>query len=168
MLGSLQSPPIIVRSSRRKWFLILCAAVFFVWAALLPDLPAVMKYLGLFFFGAGIPIAVFKLIKPDTLEINPQGIEWRSSFQTQHYRWRDVANFRTYRPTSKTPNSHVGFDFAPEYTAKRAARSVAKHLAGVEGSLGGDWEISASELANMLNAGRAQWLTTANCAKASP
>jgi hypothetical protein len=167
MLGSLQNPPIIVGSSRRKWFLILCGAVIFVWAALHnfnnPNAglkATIFGYLSIFLFGAGIPIAVYKLIRPSTLEISPEGIKFKNLFQTRHYRWRDVANFRAYKPTRKSLSNHVGLDYASDYNpATHAARSAAKRLTGVEGSLGGDWEIGASELANLLNAARTQWFT---------
>jgi hypothetical protein len=123
-----------------------------------PKESAAMSYLIMIFFGAGIPLFGWRLIRPDVLTVAPDGLTWRSVLRTARYQWDDVQNFRAYKPTSKTISKHVGFDFTDSYRAKRGGPyGLAKAMTGVEGSLGGGWELGAAELAELLNDARARW-----------
>jgi hypothetical protein len=162
MHGSLDAPPIVIRSSRTYSALMLViAAVFVAIGAFMlgdPKESATISYLVIIFFGAGIPLFAWQLIHPSVLTLAPDGMTWRSPFRTLSYQWDDLQNFRPYKPTSKTISKHLGFDFTDSYHAKRGGPyGLAKAMAGVEGALGGGWELGAAELAELLNTARARW-----------
>jgi hypothetical protein len=163
MDGSFDLPPLIIRSSPTTSALMLLIAIGFVAAGLFilrdPTQSRTVAYLCIAFFGAGIPLFAWRLIRPDTLLLAPDGITWHSIFRTHHYQWSDVQRFRPYAPSGKTITKHLGFDFTDSYQARgHQFRGAAKTLTGVEGSLGGGWELSAADLADLLNKARARWL----------
>jgi len=122
--------------------------------------PSWIAYVGAAFFGVGIPIFAARFLRPDTLEVGPSGLVWRNLFRSTSFRWHDVRDFRPYRPTSKIRSPHIGFDFADDYKPEeRGSRAVVRQLTGVAGSLGGGWELDAADLANLLNAARARWVS---------
>jgi hypothetical protein len=162
MQGSLDAPPIVIRSSRTYSALMLLIAAGFVaiGAFMLrdPKESAAISYLIMIFFGAGIPLFAWQLIRPGVVTLGPDGVTWRSPFRTVHYRWDDLQNFRPYKPTSKTISKHLGFDFTDSYHASHGGpKSVTKAMTGVEGSLGSGWGLSADELAELLNQAQAHW-----------
>lgn len=162
MQGSLDQPPITVRSSQSTSLLMLLIAVvlvaIFIQMMKDPEQSRLVVWLGLVLFAACIPLFAWRLIRPDILILAPDGITWRSLLRTVHWSWDDVQGFRAYKPAPKAISKHVGFDFTPSYHAGSSGlRQAAKALTGVEGSLGGGWEIDAAELADLLNRARARW-----------
>ena len=162
MQGSLDQPPIVIRSSQQTSGLMLLASIVFVAGGVLvardPTQNPVMGYLGIAFFGAGIPLFAYRLIRPDVLTVAPDGIIWRTLFRTARWGWDDVQNFRSYAPASRTISKHLGFDFTDNYRLySKGLRRTAKALTGVEGSLGTGWELSAADLADLLNTARTRW-----------
>ena len=160
--GSLDQPPIVIRSSRLYSALMLLIAAGFVaiGAFMLrdPKESATISYLIMIFFGAGIPLFAWQLIRPGVLTLAPEGASWRSPFRTVHYQWNDLQNFRPYKPAGKSISKHLGFDFTDSYRAGHGGSyGLAKTLTGVEGSFGGGWELSAADLAQLLNQARARW-----------
>jgi Bacterial PH domain len=127
MQGSLNAPSIVIRSSRTYSALMLViAAVFVAIGAFMlrdPKESATISYLVMIFFGAGIPLFAWQLIRPSVLTLGPDGVTWRSPFRTVHYQWDDLQNFRACKPTSKTISKHLGFDFTDCYHIK-ARRTV--------------------------------------------
>jgi hypothetical protein len=161
MQGSLTQPSIVIRSSQMTPLLMLLAAIPLVAGSVLaardPTHSPMMGYLGIALFGACIPLAVCRLVRPDVLTVAPDGITWRSLFRTISWRWDDVQNFRPYAPTSRTIAKHLGFDFTDSYRVHgEALRYTARALTGGEGSVGGGWELSAADLADLLNTARAR------------
>jgi hypothetical protein len=122
--------------------------------------PAV-GYLGIAFFGLSIAVFVWRLIRPEILIVAPEGITWRSAFRTSHWQWSDLQSFRPYSPglAGRSISKGLGFDFTDSYYArnKRPRDSTVKAIAGVEGSFGGGWELSAADLADVLNKARIKW-----------
>jgi hypothetical protein len=167
MQVSLDNSPVIVRSSQRTalWMLVVCILFVGVFILMLRD-PAeqsnsLIAYAGAAFFGLGIPVFAARLLRPDTLEIGPSGLVWRSLFRSTSFRWRDVRNFRPYRPTARVRSPHIGFEFADDYQPeRRGSREAVRQFTGVEGSLGGGWEIDAAELVDLLNAAQARWASS--------
>jgi hypothetical protein len=160
--GSLDQPPIVVRSSRSTSFLMLIISVAFVAAGVGilrdPHQNHAMGYLGIAFFGLGIPIFAWRLVRPDILTLAPDGITWRNALRTTHWQWSDVERFRAYSPSSRSSSKHVGFDFTDRYHAEtRGLRQTTKAIAGVEGSLGGGWELGAADLSDLLNKAWIRW-----------
>jgi hypothetical protein len=158
--GSLDQPPIVVRSSRSTAFVMLIISIVFVLLILkIPNRNPTVSYLGIAFFGLGIPFSAWRFIRPDILIVAPEGITWRSALRTAHWQWSDVQSFRPYSPgRRRTVSKHLGFDFTESYYGQgRRLRHIIKATTGVEGSLGGGWELSAAELADLLNTARTQW-----------
>jgi len=160
MEGDLDQPPVVIRSSQRtSWWLLIASVVFVAGGVLMlrdPTQNPIVGYLAIIFFGAGIPIFAWRLIRPEVLTVSPDGLTWRSAFRTMHFRWDAVQRFRAYSPTG-TISKHVGFDFTDSQTQSKGLRQTAKALTGVEGALGSGWELSAADLADLLNAARARW-----------
>jgi len=162
MQGSLDQPPIMIRSSPTHSILILTIDIVFVTIFVFmlrdPASIAVVSYLGIVFFGAGIPIFTWRLIRPDILILSPDGITWRSTFRTINWSWDDVGSFRTWKPGSEMNMKHVGFDFTDNYLA-RSGRLFPpiRDITGVDGSLGTGWELKAAGLAELLNQARTRW-----------
>lgn len=162
MQGSLDLPPIVIRSSIFTSLLMLLIAMIFVaigvWVLRDPTENHTMAYLLIAFFGAGIPLFGWRLVRPDVLTVAPDGITWSTALRTVHWAWDDVQNFRAYSPASRTVSKHLGFDFTDSYRARNGQFSLtAKALTGVEGSFGGGWELGAADLADLLNKARARW-----------
>jgi hypothetical protein len=162
MQGSLDQPPIIIRSSPKHAVLMLVIGIIFVTVFTFtlrdPTQNRVIAYLGIALFGLCIPVFSWRLVRPDSLSISAGGITWRNALRTTHWAWDDVKAFRAYRPTSKNAIKHLGFDFTDNYYAKngRDLRAL-KPIIGVEGSLGTGWELSATNLAKLLNEARTRW-----------
>ena len=161
MQGSLDDPPIVIRSSRWKAALFLLIAAGFVaigiWMLTDPKASHWMAWLGIAFFGLGIPIFGLRVIRPDRLTLAPDGIIWRSVLRTSRWQWTDLHGFRPYSPTGGA-SQHVGFELTNSHQRRDGGiRGAAKALTGVEGSFGDGWELSAAELADLLNRARTRW-----------
>jgi hypothetical protein len=164
MQGSLDAPPIVIRASRGYSALMLLISIAFVASGVLiikdPKGSPTIAYLVMAFFGTGIPIFGWRFIHPDVLTLTPEGISWRSVVRSAQWTWDDVENFRAYAPTGKTISKHLGFDFTESYHAKRGgSRGIVKAITSVDGSLGTGWELSAADLADLLNKARVRWAT---------
>ncbi len=162
MEGDLDRPPVIIRSSQRTSLLFLIVSLGAVAGGVLMLRDAtqntIVSYFTIIFFGAGIPIFAWRLVRPDVLTVSPDGITWRSAFRTAHLRWDDLQRFRAYSPTSSSLSKHLGFDFTEGYDGQsKGLRQSVKSFTGVDGSLGGGWELNSADLAVLLNAARARW-----------
>jgi hypothetical protein len=87
--GSLDLPPLVIRSSRgTSLLLLLIAVVLVVIGAGMqrdPTQNPAIGYLEIIVFGAGIPIVGWRLIRPDLLTVTPDGITWRGVLRTVHW-----------------------------------------------------------------------------------
>jgi hypothetical protein len=160
--GSFDNPPIVIRSSKWKTALLLAVCIGFVAIGIFmlaggksANGPVWSAYLGIAFFGCGIPLFSMQLLRPDSLKLDPTGIIWRSVLRTTSWKWQDVRNFRPYRVFF---SRQVGFDFSESYPGQKKLRATNRSLAGVEGALTGAWEIGPVELAKLLNAARERWV----------
>lgn len=161
MQGSLAQPPIIIHSSRLVAAGMLLIVIGFVATGIMmardPEENPVVAYLVAGFFALGIPVFAWRLFRPDTLMLTPEGIFFQGMRGTDSWSWSEVRDFRPYRPTGKTILKHVGFNFADgERTG--APGPAAQQLPDVEGSLGNGWELGAADLADLLNRARGLWL----------
>jgi hypothetical protein len=161
MQGSHDAPSIIIRSSRAKIGTDVADRGGVCCDRRIPaPRPQAKRCLITTFFGAAIPIFAWRLIRPDILTLAPDGASWRSTFGTACWQWADLQDFRPYKPTSKTMSKHIGFDFTDSYRARYGGPcGLGKAMTGVEGSLGTGWELSAAELAELVNQARARWAT---------
>jgi hypothetical protein len=165
MQGSLDSPPVVISTSRAKAALIAVIAALFVamiiemWSSGAIAKMTVFKqfwmYAGLALFGLGLPLMLLRLIRPDRLMLSPNGIDWLA-LRKQSWRWSEVQHFRPYKVSRFS--SHVGFNFTDEYKRLNTMRQVSSFLTGgVESSFGGGWELSPREMAALLNDAKQRW-----------
>ena len=100
--GSLDLPPIVIRSSKRTSSLLLLIAAVFVaiGVGMLRDPtqnPAI-GYLEIIFFGAGIPIFGWRLSPPDLLTVAPDGIISPGAACCEPFTGHGTT-FKTFAPT---------------------------------------------------------------------
>lgn len=151
--GSLDHPPLIVRSSRWKALATLAVGLVFgfFWGRTNPHAGAAWDFAFHWAIAALIVgFGVFRLIKPSRLELSPTGLVWFTGIQTVRYAWSDFSGFAV--ETRPKGGSYAGFTLA-EKTAQRSAFSA------LSGSLGGGWDISVEELVVNLNDARRRWTT---------
>ncbi|HEX4634908.1 MAG TPA: hypothetical protein VH189_01925 [Rhizomicrobium sp.] len=160
MQGSLENPPVVISMSRRKvvWLLVLGVALTAMGVWLAANKPDDWRgYLCAGFFGLCIPVFVWQLLSPPRLEVSVRGIFWFTGRNTQTFLWKEFSGFRAYRPAPRTVSQHVGFEYAPDCPRRSKMTAVAHAMVGVDGSFGGNWEISAQDLADLLNQARQKW-----------
>lgn len=158
MQGSLDQPPIVIESSRSKTILLIVICTVFVaigwWMTHSGQTKdVVFAWLGIGFFGLGIPAGLIQLVRPATLEIGPTGVTLRTVFRAHSYRWSDVKDFRVFQIKSA---KLIGFDFTDSYPGQRALSGMNRSIAGVEASLPG-LSIGADQLCELLTAAQARW-----------
>ena len=145
MRGSLDRPPIVVRTSRAKAGLRLGVLAVLI-LAMSPMArthwianPLAWILIGL--FGALALTSVWELLAPGRLVIGPSGMEQRHLWRRRHWSWRQA---RRFQPAGNRFYRFVGFD-----RASGSGRGA--------GDLNQDWELPPPALANLLNAARARW-----------
>ncbi|HEX3674465.1 MAG TPA: hypothetical protein VHU87_09355 [Rhizomicrobium sp.] len=156
MRGSFDSPPVVIRTSR-----VGSAAGFAICSALgFTDLVSLIQagwawnyyaYFGLFLFGMGFLYFGWQLADPTALILSPDGLSWKNSFVTRHWRWQDIDNFRTM------PLGAVACDFFDENPRMRRLRAFNKKAAGSQGSFGFGWEGGAANVVETLRTARHRW-----------
>jgi len=162
MKGSLETPPIVIRAARWKSLLYLLICFFFAGIGAIALATGNMSlafwwaYVSVVFFGLGVVLFGWRILRPDTLALSPEGIFWRSLWRTIRWSWREVSNFRIVPLGPST--QQVGFDFTAAHEGQARLRAINAAVAGVEASLGGGWELAPAKLCDLLNAARAKWL----------
>lgn len=160
MQGSLDYPPIVIRSSAFRSILIMigCATVAaFGYLLIAMDPSGSSRAWGaLVGFGLGVPYFAWKALIPDTLTLSREGMEWRSRWKTTRWSWRDVSRFRAVR--IHIASEAVAFDLADGVTAPKTYTNYYVSYAGADASLGIGWELGATALADLLNTARARWV----------
>jgi hypothetical protein len=159
MKGSLNNPPIVVRGDRGKAAVLLLGCALFVaggmWMALDRGRDGGWGgYLCAGVFSLGVFVGAWQLVFPNWLEISPAGFSTTTLGRTHVTRWADVAEFGILRIGRERM---VGLNYAPGYAARAGLRRTAIALSGMEGSLGGGWEIAAPKLLELLNQAKARW-----------
>jgi hypothetical protein len=158
--GSFDSPPIVITMSRWKMGLLMLIAIAFTatgaWM-ISRDSGDFRGYLCTGFFGLGVLAFIWRFLSPPRLEISRQGISWFTGRKTLDFAWKDFAAFRVYKPSSRAMSKYVGYDYAPDNPKRGRMAAVAHAMAGVDGGFGGQWEISADDVAALLNQAKAKW-----------
>ncbi len=148
MQGSLERPPIVIRTDRRRAVLRLAVALLL--GALMSPLARTdwrangLLWIFIAIFGALGGASIWELIWPGRLVIDQDGFKQRDLWRTRRWPWTDV---RRFRPASNRFYHFVGFEHVP--TGRRRS-------GGIDG-LNQDWEISPPALAELLNRARARW-----------
>jgi hypothetical protein len=112
MQGTLDAPPIVIRTSRIANLIgfAVCTA---------------MAYYRIYIFGLGTIYFGWQLIGPNTLILAPDGFTWKTSFGHCQWAWNEVSNFRPM-PWGQLgwdvgDKSHSSFGFGWEMTTRNLA-----------------------------------------------
>jgi hypothetical protein len=81
MQGSLDAPPIIIRTLRTANLIGFAVC-------------AVMALFKVYIFGLGVIYFGWQLIDPNMLILARDGLTWKTSFGHRHWAWNQVSNFR--------------------------------------------------------------------------
>ncbi len=159
MIGSLDEPPIIIRTSREVslrglFFCFIIALVSIVSLATI-DAPARdNRYL--FLAGAVVGGLFFswQALRPSTLTLTPDGLTWGNSLRSRHWAWTEISNFR---PSSV---GGIGCDVADSRATTKLLSFVNMRLVGRNGAIGFGWEGGSVFVAELLETARARWLVS--------
>lgn len=149
MRGSLDDPPIIIRTARWKAVLHLGAVVLV--AAIMSPLARTplwnnpLAFMLYAIFGALAVASVWELVWPGRLVIDAEGFSQRDLWRTRRWSWSEARHFR---PAENRFYDFVGFDSVPGAAPRRTG--------GIDG-LNQDWELEPRALAALMNGARARW-----------
>jgi len=159
MQGSLERPPIVLRSKRTRGIGLVAVSVIFVAIALFQFAtakPSLNAFLNLGLFGLTGLVGIWMLVAPYRLVIGPDGLTQTMLWRTMKFAWTDIYNFRPIG--IGLTNKMIGFDYLRDPPKRRALRRLNAAFAGVQGALQPGWEIPPQDLANILNEARERWL----------
>ena len=149
MRGSLDQPPIVLRTDRRRALLrLLVLAVF---ASILSPVARTdwmsngWAWTVIGIFGLLALASLWELVWPGRLVITPEGIELRDLWRRGRWTWAEA---RWFRPAANRFYRFVGFDDAREPSRR----------GGAINDLNQDWELAPADLAELLNRARARWV----------
>ncbi len=147
MRGSLNRPPIVIRTQR--WRAVLHLAAVALLGALMSPLARTdwrangLAWCLIVLFGILTAASLWELAWPGRLVIGPEGFELRDLWRRRRWSWREARHFR---PASNRFYRFVGFDQVKGAGACRDA-----------GDLVQDWELPPQALAALLNEARDRW-----------
>ena len=160
MIGSLDRPPIVLRSTRTKAVLTVIGGLAFVaFGVVLLRLgetgPLISGLACIGFFGFIAATGMVQAFRPATLIIEPRGVTHHGPFRTIAFRWRDIENIQVVEIKRAKV---VGFDLTDAYQGPRELAGLSRQLTGVDTGLPGGWTIGPDALAGLLAAALARWL----------
>jgi hypothetical protein len=157
MQGNLDSPPMIIRASRRISILIAVGSLcFFLFCGLLllAGRGGAMHILALVFFGLCSAIGVFGVIRPSAVSLGPNGIVVSGGLKSSVYAWRHVSGFRIVMVRHIRM---VGFDLSAEHVGNEAWRRANRAAANVDAALPAYLELSADQMLATVLAAQDRW-----------
>lgn len=140
----------LLRPSPWKMLALLAISAGFVWvAAVIGDRHPIIAWLCGGFFGVCAVVALVSMLPgANHLQLDATGMQIRSLFRTQHYRWRDIARLG---PTRVGLHAMVGIDFADHVDDAARLRRVNRSLTGYHGALPDTYGMNAAALAAHLD-----------------
>ncbi|MEZ2331419.1 STM3941 family protein [Mesorhizobium sp. RCC_202] len=153
----------VIRGSRGKALLLLFGCVVFILAGILtlrnhPGDGHVITWIGIIFFGLGVPISASLVIRPQTLALDRDGfiLDGGLLARPKKVAWREIKGFHVWRPRKRSKS--VGYNFEPGARKETALMRVNRGL-GAEDCLPGGWQYSPDKMVEILNSYRLQALT---------
>ncbi len=169
MIGSLEHPPIVIRSSRGKTLLLLLGSAAFVaagaWAV--SDGSGQQDWRGwlaIVFFGLCAIAALWRLIRPETLTIAREGFHYTAPMGSTAFSWTEIERFRFKgwawattigRPTLDSPTVWIEFSIKNKPLDRLQALSSAG--SGTARQMPGGWEVDAEPLCELLSQALERW-----------
>lgn len=160
--GSLEQPPIVLQVQRHKMVVAIAGSIAFValglWILQRPEVS--MKGLiggvaSVLVFGIFALIGVFKLFRPDRMELSPAGLRYIGyTGKATDLPWTEISGFRLWRYRSTTT---VVFDVAERARAQVRGRQLNRFVAGADVGLPSGWPLGAQDLMKLLSEAKARW-----------
>jgi hypothetical protein len=153
-----------ITSYRGKTFLYLLLSLAFVAFAIFhlrtSDKDLFMSWLCLIFFGLGVLVFLWLLIRPQRLLLDPEGFTVAGGMvrTPRKIYWRDVSEFLVF-PLPRG-GTMVGFKFVPGAGKQSAIGSFARRF-DVDGALPRSWPYSTNDMVDQLNDYRMRALNAA-------
>jgi hypothetical protein len=146
MQGSLDAPPIVVRTSRAKSSLLFAVCAAFVagggWSIATGH--GFMAYASAGFFALGMIVFAAQLLWPGSLEIGPGGVRCQHLGRNAFYGWWQMRDFKVWSAGGLSRQVFFQFRRKPDGGF-------------LPGSFAGSWEMPAQELCAVLDAAHARW-----------
>ncbi len=159
MIGSLEHPPIVMKTPRGKSlaflviFIVLAGPVIGVTVAG-PNEPIWHLLAGAALFGIGVLLFGWPLVRPETLTISADGLRYTTLWRTHSLAWADVLQFGL---TTMNLSTWVTVNYAPSYGRNPGLRKFNQSWMGLEGMLPNNWEMDPASLCKLLNDARERW-----------
>jgi hypothetical protein len=158
MQGSLDQPPIVIRSSTLKSFSLMagCALIAaFSWLEMSISPSSSHAASGFVAFGLAVPYYAWLLLSPNVLTLSPEGLELKTRWRKARWSWQEVSRFRVV--PVHILSRHIGFDLAEAPAGSGSFMQYYVGYAGADDSLGGGWELDPAGLADLLNQAQTRW-----------
>lgn len=157
MEGSLDLPPVVIRTSRFvSWAGVsICGSLLSVgiWHLFHPVAAwSIESYFVLAVFGFAGSYFAMQIVNPSTLILAPSGLTWNAPLGSRHWRWRDLDNFRAGALGA------VACDISDRDSRFAWLRPINKAVAGSSGAFGFGWEGGVATVTAMLIEARARWV----------
>ena len=149
---------VVLQSRRQAARLLLLSAIFVGLGAVLMAVTGgteqrVWGGVTIAFFGLGLVVFGWQLIRPGSLTIGSAGLTERVLGRTRRIAWSEAVNFRVWEFNRV---QLVAFDDLRPADVQARTRAMNKAL-GAESALKAGWTVPAADLAALLNAARARW-----------
>ena len=156
MQGTLDDPPIVVQQDRLKIFLVLLFAIgmtifsfLMLWTGTAKSLT--WAYIMSVWFVILTLIVAVWLLRPWRLTLDRSGLRRSTIWRATHYEWNDFSGFVTFSPSLflRQPGGLLSKS-CPKWR-------IGRRFAGDLVTLGSCWEMSPSEIVELLNRGLQRW-----------
>ncbi len=161
MIGSLENPPIIVKSDNGQSLVLAALSLGFVvagaWMVKTGSIQQVMIAWGaIAFFGVCGVVLLLRLIRPATLTLSADGLSYRNLMRFRTVLWEDIAEFRTLQFNSSI--SCVGINYVPGRAPPTTGYDrLNSGLSGMDETLTTGWELDTDNLRDLLDQALAKW-----------
>lgn len=140
---------VLASDPRKAWRLLAISLAFVMFGAFIVANGNWRGWIGIAFFGLGIPISVGMLVPGlNNLTIGQAGVTVRTLNRKWTVRWDDVERFYVTRISY---TSMIGIRWSPGYTKQPTGRKFAKLISGTEAAIPDTFEIRGQALADLLN-----------------
>lgn len=148
--------PLVISASRGKTLLLLSASLFFVLSCAFvihvsKDGDTAGLWWCMAFFGLGVLVFAWQLVRPQILVLNEQGFSLGGGLvrSPKLVPWKDIEGFHVVHRRCRIGDM-IGYNFAPGVKKSSVMRSVTKSL-GAEAALPQGWTLSPEEMVVLLN-----------------
>ena len=153
---------VILKASRFKPILMLLACGMFVAGGYFLSWEPDERWIGwatMGFFGIGIPVFLFQILKPGELRFSATGFEQTLMGRKISYRWDEVSEFTIHKVKHRGFNAASFVVFSKLDSTSSTLNDVAIGIAGGTEMLGDNFGLKTIELAEVMNRYRSDAIT---------